>query len=108
MSLDVILTVDGEVVFEENITHNLNKMASAVADHFYKAVWRPEELDVDVAWKLVKLLENGLLKLLAHPAKFKEYNPENGWGDYDGLVAFLVKYIQACNTYPNAEVTTCR
>ena len=49
MSLDVELfeKIDGvdRLVFEANVTHNLNRMAEAAG--FYKEVWRPEEIGIE-------------------------------------------------------------
>ena len=39
MSLDVYLMVDNERVYDANITHNLNSMASEAG--CYEALWRP-------------------------------------------------------------------
>lgn len=39
MSLDISLILDDKVVFETNITHNLNTMADKAG--IYYACWRP-------------------------------------------------------------------
>lgn len=93
-------------VYSANITHNLNKMASAAG--LYKPLWRPEEIGVATAGQLIEPLGNGLGQLLARPDDFKRLNPPNGWGDYDGLVIFVRDYLAACQQHPDAAVSVSR
>lgn len=103
MSLDVYLAEKRYVdVFEHNITHNLNKMADAAG--IYKHLWRPEDLGITKAGQLIDPLRKGLAELRDNPEKYKKYNPENGWGDYDGLVEFVRLYLEACEASPGADV----
>jgi hypothetical protein len=107
MSLNVYLTVTKPTqVFESNITHNLGAMACH-AD-LYKALWRPEEMGIEYAHQLISPLHFGLKKLKEAPELFKVFNPENGWGTYEGLVKFVEKYLEACIANPDAEVRACR
>lgn len=92
--------------FSWNITHNLGRMANEAG--IYYALWRPDEIGVMVARDLVPLLRSGLDLLESNPAKFRALNPENGWGTYDGLVAFVHAYLNACVEYPTAEVFVSR
>lgn len=93
-------------VFHAKITHNLGKMANAAG--IYEALWRPEEIQVTHAHQLLVPLAQGLLSLLENREKYEEYNPKNGWGNYDTLVAFVSNYLTACIQYPNATVKTDR
>lgn len=93
-------------VFEQNITHNLGKMASAAG--VYEAMWRPEEIGITRAKELIEPLTKGLETLKAEPDKFKVHNPSNGWGDYDGLVRFVAVYLDACKQYPEAMIRVSR
>ena len=106
----VTVTVGGESednnVFSNNITHNLGSMAGAAG--VYKALWRPEEVGVKQAKQLVPLLKDGLAVLQSDPEKFKKLNPDNGWGDYDGLCNFVAAYLEACMRHPDAEVSVWR
>ena len=107
MSLDVYLTVTKPTeVFQWNITHNLGKMAREAG--IYEALWRPEEINVTTAEQLVPLLTAGLETLRGNPDHFHKFNPENGWGNYKGLVKFVEKYLEACIENPDAEVRACR
>jgi len=107
MSLDVSLTkVMPTEVFSCNITHNLNTMADKAG--LYAALWRPEEIGVKTAEELIPFLEDGLKALRANPKYYKQFNLENGWGNYEGLVRFVEEYLQACRENPDAEVHASR
>ena len=107
MSLDITLMVTQPVdVHYTNITHNLGKMAEAA--NLYKPLWRPEELGIQWAYELTPLLEEGISLLEDDPEYFKQYNPENGWGTYDGFVASLKKLLEACKENPDANLRFSR
>lgn len=95
-----------EIVFERNITHNLNTMAGDAG--IYKHLWRPEELNITTASQLIEPLTMGLKTLKEQPERFKKFNPKNGWGDYDGLVKFVSSYLEACKENPNCEIYISR
>jgi len=97
---------ESDIVFSANITHNLNRMAGAAG--IYEALWRPDEHGITHARQLIKPLTDGFTKLVGDPKAFAEYNPSNGWGHYDGLVAFVANYIAACEQHPDAEVSVSR
>jgi hypothetical protein len=96
---------DGEVYWR-NITHNLGKMASEAG--LYEAMWRPDEHGLTHARDLIGPLRDGLATLQSDSERFKAFNPENGWGDYDGLLAFAASYLAACMNWPDAEVRVSR
>ena len=107
MSLDVYLTaIRPTTVFEYNITHNLGKMASEAG--IYKHLWRPDELGITKAEELIIPLSEGLSRLEKDPEQFRKYNPENGWGNYDGLVNFVKSYLVACRENPEATIEVSR
>jgi len=107
MGLSVYLKVTKPVaIYEDNITHNLNKMAHAAG--IYEALWRPEEIGITKASQLIEPLMKGLKLLQKNPERFKKHNPENGWGTYEGLVDFVRCYLQACVETPDADVEADR
>ena len=114
MSLDVNLMVTQPVsIYSENITHNLGKMAAAVklsnGMTLYQILWRPDEQEgLKYARDISELLDEGWNILLSNPEEYKKYNPENGWGSYDGLVNFVYKYRNACWDNPDAELSISR
>jgi hypothetical protein len=107
MSLDVYLTANRPTqVFSRNITHNLTAMANAAG--LYQALWHPEEIGITKASQLINPLRNGLAKLQAEPNYYKQFNPANGWGNYEGLVKFVKAYLEACKADPGAKVSVSR
>lgn len=97
---------DAAEVYSANITHNLSTMASHAG--IYEALWRPEEIGIDLARQLIEPLTAGLGVLLNDPERFKAFNPSNGWGSYDGLVGFVRNYLEACRQFPDATVYASR
>ncbi len=113
MSLDVDLMVTQPVsVYYNNITHNLGKMAAEVKLSngltLYDVLWRPDEHGLKFAKDISELLDEGWNILLAEPNRFIQFNPENGWGSYEGLEKFVYKYRNACWDYPDAELSVSR
>jgi len=110
MSLDVrlrIKTQKSEVnVYRDNITHNLGKMA--VQAGVYEVLWRPDEHGYETAEQIIPILKAGLALLQSDSVALKAFNPENGWGDYDGLVEFVADYLAACEEFPEATIYVSR
>lgn len=97
---------DEKTCYSGNITHNLARMADQAG--IYGVLWRPEENGVFAARFLIQPLRDGLKRLKDDPDHFRQFNPENGWGDYDGLVAFVEQYLRACEESPDATVNASR
>lgn len=93
-------------VYHANITHNLNKMAAEAG--IYKCLWQPEEIGITKAEQLIEPLSLGRGQLLENPEHFAQFNPENGWGSYNGLVQFVERYLIACKQFPDATVRVSR
>lgn len=107
MSLDFYLNAVRRItVFDANITHNLGKMAGEAG--IYMILWRPEELGLTKADEIIRPLEDGLEKLKSDPDHYKQFNPENGWGDYDILVRSVETILNACKENPDAEIIVSR
>jgi hypothetical protein len=113
MSLDVnLMVVQPTSVYSSNITHNLGKMASEVKLSngltLYDVMWRPDEHGLVLAKDISELLDEGWNILLSEPDYFKTFNPDNGWGSYEGLIDFVYKYRNACWDNPDAELSISR
>jgi len=113
MSLDVSLMVTKPVsVYDNNITHNLSSMAANVKLSngltLYNVLWRPDEHQLVLAKDIAELLDEGWNILLSEPDRFKQFNPSNGWGSYDGLCKFVCDYRNACWNEPDATIEVCR
>lgn len=101
MSLDIYLEKSVVTpVVECNITHNIVPMAKEAG--LYYVLWRADEL-YETAADMVDPLVVGIAKLRADPDRFRKMNPENGWGDYDGLLRVAEKVLDGCREYPDAK-----
>jgi hypothetical protein len=94
-------------VYEANITHNMGRMAGECGQ-LYEALWRPEEIEATRAADLIAPLCDGLAILNSDHKRLQEFNPANGWGNYDLLVEFTANYLAACERWPEAEVRVSR
>jgi hypothetical protein len=101
-----VMSEEDDEVYSANITHNLNTMAKEAG--IYEALWRPEEIGITHAQQLIEPLDKGLARLRADPGHFWQFNPENGWGTYEGLCDFVEEYLEACKRWPSAEVSVWR
>jgi len=113
MSLTVNLMVAKPVsIYDNNITHNLSKMASEVKLSngltLYDVLWRPDEHELELAEDIAELLDEGWNILQSEPDRFKQHNPSNGWGNFDGLCKFVYEYRNACWNEPDAKIEVCR
>ena len=113
MSLTVSLNVTKPVrVYDNNITHNLGSMAANVKLSngltLYDVLWRPDEHELVLAKDIAELLDEGWNILLSEPDRFRQFNPHNGWGNYDGLCRFVYEYRTACWNEPDATIEVCR
>ena len=117
---------DDEEVYQDNITHNLGKMAGKAG--IYEALWRPFQLKkgYDVheddyegqcvfednnpvqAKEIIPLLSAGLADLKERPEYFEQFNSPNGWGMYEHFVPFVENYFNACRKYPEAIIRVSR
>ena len=100
------VTTQDKVVYESNITLNLNTMADAAGMYYH--LWRPEEVEVTTARQLIQPLHQGLAVLRSDPERFRRFDASNGWGRYDDLVRFVESYVRACEEYPDATVSVSR
>lgn len=114
MSLNVDLMVTQPCsVYSSNITHNLGKMASEVklsnGMTLYQVLWRPDEqVGLKYAKDISELLDEGWNIMMADPEHFKKFDPDNGWGSYEGLEKFVYNYRNACWDNPDAELSISR
>ena len=106
MSLDLSLVLNNNEVWCWNITHNLNKMALEAG--LYEYVWQPEENEIYFAEQMIDYLKAGIYRLKNNPGLYKEFNPDNGWGDYDGFLLFIESYLVECERNPLATIESSR
>lgn len=95
-----------------NITHNLNKMAMhvPVSDTLtlYNVLWRPDESDLKTTDDILEYVTIGVKYLIDHKEELLQYNPDNGWGSYEGLLTFSRRVGSACLFHPHCEIEVSR
>ena len=97
---------DDQTVYRANITHNLTRMAKEAG--IYLDLWEPKEIGITQAKQLITPLTRGLALLRQEPERFIPFNPSNGWGNYEGFVKFVERYLYACQEYPEAIIEISR
>lgn len=95
-----------------NITHNLKEMAEKcdISEDpsdpidLFDLLWGNKQLaedtDMEKVAEYTARLTKCLFKLKVNPEYFKEFNPSNGWGDYELLVSFVTDFIEALLSMP--------
>lgn len=88
-----------------NVTYNLSPMLWDAGWQWPDGwTWSTQYLEgvkaADIGEKAMYVLRN----LEADPEKYRAMNPENGWGDYDGLVRVWRDFVEAIRKYPEAKV----
>ena len=53
---------------------------------------------------LAPVLAAALDHALAHPDEYRELNPANGWGDYEGFVEVLSRFAELTSLHPRGVV----
>lgn len=106
MSLDFSLTEQRTVeIFTANITHNLVPMGMKAGLY---CLWHPEDVGATQASRLIPFIEKGIEYMEAHKEELLEFNPKNGWGDYNGLLRFANKVLVACKENKSATILVDR
>lgn len=121
MSLDITIKFKNKECEDEfwnaNITHNMGKMARAipvVIDGFgfqtlYNYIWRPDEMSKKVDTTIMsKALTEGIISMIKNRKELIQYNPENGWGDYDTFLEWIIAYKNFCEDNPKCEIEVSR
>ena len=106
MSWDVSLMIDTgdkelvEVVDLGNYTYNVSPM-------YYKAFERKggfRSLDGMRVKKAIPILERAIQRMKDDPKQYKKMNPENGWGDYEGALEYLMDILDGCKKHPKTII----
>lgn len=98
---------DDELIDELYITHNLNEMAIALG--VYEIIWKPDEVFPNQDIKpsmVVDKLEEAYQDLKNNKNKYSQFNPKNGWGDYEALSYFIDRYINICKKHKDTIYIT--
>ena len=108
MGLDVKLVESktGRVLYDANITHNLNQMAMQAG--IYWPIWRPDESGIETAREVHDSSYAGVWDMLMRPEYYRRFDAANGWGKYENFMPWLVDYMRACRAFPLAKIEISR
>jgi hypothetical protein len=74
----------------------------------YQVLWRPDEHQLVLASDIAELLDEAWNVLLSAPEYYGQFNPHNGWGNYDNLCNFVYNYRNICWQEPAAKIGVSR
>lgn len=87
--------------------HEVGNYTSNVTPMWYKALGFPlKELQGKPASECIELLERAI-DHTQDPTNRDEYlalNPKNGWGNFDGAVEFLKRFLEGCRLHPKTTI----
>ena len=101
-----------EILHVGNITHNLNEMAKHVPVSktltLYNILWRPHESDLKTTDDILEYVTIAVKYLIDHEEELLQYNPDNGWGNYESLLDFSKQVGSACIFHPHCDIEVSR
>jgi membrane carboxypeptidase/penicillin-binding protein PbpC len=74
----------------------------------YEVMWRADEYKITHAKHMIYALEEGIKILEDDPEYFRKFEPENGWGNYEGLLGVAKQLLELCVANPEATVEVSR
>ena len=104
MSYDIYLGIDTGAA-DLTTVYEVGNYTSNVSPMWTRALGQPlSELHGMTAADAVPLLDAGIAALEADPAGFRELNPANGWGRYEGALKYLEELRAGCAEHPKTVV----
>lgn len=67
----------------------------------------PSELGGRKASEIGPWLAKACAHMGANPSEYTTMNPENGWGSYEGALAYLRKWRDAAESFPSSTCGVC-
>lgn len=96
---------EGHSLGEWNLTYNLSPMLRAAGfPGWQESVGTEAEVQPVTAKRVIPVFESVLSELRAHPEKFREMNPPNGWGSYEVAVEVFADFVEKVKPHPDATV----
>lgn len=96
----------GHELGDWNLTYNLSPMLRAAGFPGWREVVGNDLDPRPTGKRVADVMEPVITELLAHPAKYKAMNPENGWGSYDLAVKALSDCVEVLRAHPDAVVSS--
>lgn len=101
--VSLITFIDSEtehIEYEDNYTYNVYPMFRMAFGHntgLYK-------LNGLIGEEAALELEQAINKMESSPKEYRQMNPANGWGNYEGAITFLENLKIACRLHPESTV----
>ena len=89
-----------------NLTYNLSPMLRAAGFPGWSEVVGNDLDPLPTGKRVAEVMAEVVSELRADPDKYRELNPPNGWGDYDGAVKTLSDCVAVLREHPGAVVTS--
>jgi len=103
VSYDIWLSIDTGI--EERSVVDVGNYTSNVAGMWTKALgYSLSKLENEKANDCIKDLRKAIADMEDKPNEYKEMNPSNGWGDYEGALSYLRKLLDACVKNPKCKI----
>lgn len=103
MSWDIDLVINTGI--KDKMVENVGNYTWNVSPMYTEALgYTLSELDGEKAKSVVGELQQGYMRMLDNPQKYKKMNPPNGWGDYEGALKYLRDLIVACQENPDCKI----
>lgn len=108
MSYDISLEIDTGGLEPHSLEDEYWNYTSNCAPMWRAAGLDLAEFDGKTAAECTPVLHAGCLELGSNPDKYRAMNPENGWGDYSGLMHRLAVLAAWFERHPKATVRVSR
>lgn len=104
MSYDIYLEIDTGAEYPATVV-DCGNYTSNVSGMWKKALGeRLAEFDGRNAGESVPLLDAGIKAMSSSPDEYREMNPANGWGSYEGALTYLVDLRSYCAEHPKTTI----
>lgn len=91
-----------------NCTSNVRPMWSKALTAAAGADSHLHETHGRTAGDVLPLLRAAVVHMEDHPAEYRELNPANGYGHYEGALNYLRRTAQLCAAHPKATLSWSR
>lgn len=86
-----------------NCTSNVAPMWRRALEEAGESI-RLSDTEGRVAAEVLPLLNRAIAHMADNPDVYRPMNPANGWGDYEGALAYLRNVAELCEQHPKAQL----
>lgn len=104
MSYDIYLAIDTGGEHSATVAE-VGNYTSNVAPMWRRALGCSlADLHGTPAADAIPVLERAVADMAVNPGPYKEMEPSNGWGDYDGAFGYLHRLLDLCREHPRTTI----